>query len=237
MSSRNFIPSSTEVRVGALYQEPLLEVRESWRYTLQFAGKRITDFLCAGLGVLLLSPLLFTIAVLIRIDSRGPIFFRQQRMGRGGKAFVIWKFRTMEVDAEARLKDLEAQNESAGGVLFKMREDPRVTRIGKFLRRTSLDELPQLFNVLQGSMSLVGPRPLQLRDYYLAIQFHRDTMSHRSALLPGVTGLWQVSGRSEVTFDDMLRLDLFYKENWSIWLDLYILWRTVVVVLARQGAY
>lgn len=237
MSSRNFIPSSTEVSVGSLYQNSILEVRESWRYTIQFTSKRIIDFLCAGLGVLFLSPLMFVIAVLIRLDSNGPIFFRQQRIGRGEKAFVIWKFRTMEVNAETRLKDLEKHNESAGGVLFKMREDPRVTRVGKFLRRTSLDELPQLFNVLQGSMSLVGPRPLQLRDYYLAVQLHRDTFLQRTALLPGVTGLWQVSGRSEVTFDDMLQLDLFYKENWSIWLDLRILWRTIVVVLARRGAY
>lgn len=238
MSSPNFIPSSrSDASVGSLYQEPVLTVRESWHHTIQFICKRTIDFLGAGLGVLLLSPLLIFIAILIRLDSQGPIFFRQERIGRGGKTFVIWKFRTMEINAEDRLKDLEKLNESGGGVLFKMREDPRVTTVGKFLRRTSLDELPQLFNVLQGSMSLVGPRPLQLRDYYLAIKSHRDNLPYRNALLPGVTGLWQVSGRSEITFDDMLRLDLFYKANWSFWLDLQILWRTVLVVLARRGAY
>lgn len=238
MSSPNFIPSPTsEVSVSSLYQEPILRSR-SWHYILQSLSKRILDFLGAGLGVLLLSPLLLAIALLVRLDSKGPIFFRQERVGRKGKKFVIWKFRTMEVNAEERLKELEQHNESGGGVLFKIREDPRVTRVGKFLRRTSLDELPQLFNVLQGSMSLVGPRPLQLRDYYLAIKsYNEDNMTQRATMLPGVTGLWQVSGRSEVTFNDMLQMDLFYQENWSFWLDLRILWRTVVVVLLRKGAY
>jgi len=237
MSSPNFIPSPTsEVSVSSLYQEPILRVR-SWQYTLQCLGKRLLDFLGAGLGVLFLSPLLLAIALFIRLDSEGPIFFRQHRIGRNGKAFVIWKFRTMEVNAEEKLKELEQHNESEGGVLFKMKEDPRVTRVGKFLRRTSLDELPQLFNVLQGSMSLVGPRPLQLRDYYLAIKDYNDDMSQRATMLPGVTGLWQVSGRSEVTFNDMLQMDLFYQENWSFWLDLSILWQTVLVVLLRKGAY
>lgn len=237
MSSPNFIPSPTsEVSVSSLYQTPILRV-QSWHYTLQFFSKRMIDVLGAGLGVLLLSPLLFAIAVLIRLDSPGPIFFRQHRMGRHGKDFVIWKFRTMEVNAEEKLKELEQLNESEGGVLFKMKEDPRITRIGKFLRRTSLDELPQLFNVLQGSMSLVGPRPLQFRDYYLAIKDYHDDMLQRATMLPGVTGLWQVSGRSEVTFNDMLQMDLFYQENWSFWLDLRILWQTVLVVLLRKGAY
>lgn len=238
MSSPNFIPSpSSEVSVSSLYQAPILQVRESWRYTVQCLSKRIIDFFGAGLGVLLSSPLLLAIALLIRLDSKGPIFFRQHRMGRGEKTFVIWKFRTMEINAEERLKELEQLNESEGGVLFKMKEDPRVTRMGKFLRRTSLDELPQLFNVLQGSMSLVGPRPLQLRDYYLSMKDHRENMLQRATMLPGVTGLWQVSGRSEVTFNDMLQMDLFYQENWSFWLDLRILWQTVVVVLLRKGAY
>ncbi|MES1021727.1 sugar transferase [Gloeocapsa sp. BRSZ] len=237
MSSPNFIPSpSSEVRVSSLYQEPILQAG-SWFYTVQFFSKRIIDFFGAGLGVLLLSPLLIAIALLIRLDSKGPIFFRQYRMGRGEKTFVIWKFRTMEVNAEEKLKELEQLNESEGGVLFKMKQDPRVTRVGKFLRRTSLDELPQLFNVLQGSMSLVGPRPLQLRDYYLAMNDYRESMLQRAVMLPGVTGLWQVSGRSEVTFKDMLQMDLLYQNNWCFWLDMRILWQTVLVVLSRKGAY
>ncbi|OKH24030.1 sugar transferase [Chroogloeocystis siderophila] len=237
MSSPNFIPSaSSEVRVSSLYSDQILQAR-SWFYTVQFVGKRIIDFCGAGLGVVLLSPLLLTIALLIRLDSKGPIFFRQYRMGRGEKTFVIWKFRTMEVNAEEKLKELEQLNESEGGVLFKMKEDPRITRVGKFLRRTSLDELPQLFNVLQGSMSLVGPRPLQLRDYYLAMNDYRENMLQRAAMLPGVTGLWQVSGRSEVTFKDMLQMDLLYQNNWCLWLDIRILWQTVLVVLSRKGAY
>lgn len=236
-------PLSAHKRLGifstAIWDKaPVLEVHESWSYTGQFIGKRIIDFLGAGLGILFLSPLLLGIALLVRLDSEGPAFFRQQRLGRGGKPFPLWKFRTMAVDAEERLKELEQLNESSGGVLFKMKEDPRVTRIGKFLRRTSLDELPQLFNVLQGHISLVGPRPLQLRDCALALKkVNRDVFAKRLTLMPGVTGLWQVSGRSDVAFDDMLHLDIQYVENWSLWLDLRILWQTVLVVFTNKGAY
>lgn len=220
-------------------QAPILEVHELWSYTAQFICKRVIDFLGAGLGILLLSPLMLIIALLIRLDSEGPIFFRQQRLGRGGKPFLVWKFRTMVVNAEKHLKQLEQLNESEGGVLFKMKDDPRVTRIGKVLRRTSLDELPQLFNVLQGHMSLVGPRPLQLRDCTLAmtIKAYREAFAKRVTLMPGVTGLWQVSGRSEVAFEDMLHLDIDYIENWSLWLDLRIIWQTIIVVLTGKGAY
>ncbi len=235
-------PLSAHKRLGFLSSSvsdkaTVLEVHESWSYTAQFLGKRVIDFLGAGLGIIFLSPLMLGIALLIRLDSQGPVFFRQQRLGRGGKPFLLWKFRTMVVNAEERLKELEQLNESDGGVLFKMKEDPRVTRIGKFLRRTSLDELPQLFNVLQGHISLVGPRPLQLRDCALAIKANRDVFAKRLTLMPGVSGLWQVSGRSDVTFDDMLRLDIHYIENWSLWLDLRILWQTVLIVVTRKGAY
>ncbi len=218
-------------------QAPVLEVRESWSYTAQYIAKRVIDFVGAGLGIVLLSPLMLGIALLIRLDSPGPIFFRQQRLGRGGKPFLVWKFRTMVVNAEQLLKELEQLNESAGGVLFKMKEDPRVTRIGKFLRRTSLDELPQLFNVLQGHISLVGPRPLQLRDCDLAIAAHPDAFAKRLTVRPGVTGLWQVSGRSEVAFNDMLHLDIDYIQNWSLQLDLRIISQTIQVVLTSKGAY
>lgn len=207
------------------------------RYTLQFVSKRIIDILGAGVGILLLSPLMLAIALVISLDSKGPIFFRQERLGRGGKPFSIWKFRTMVVNAERLLQDLEHLNESEGGILFKMREDPRITRVGKFLRRTSLDELPQLFNVLQGTMSLVGPRPLQLRDCTLAVENHHATFVKRAELMPGVTGLWQISGRSEVSFEYMLHLDIIYRDRWSLWLDFYIIWQTFVVVITGKGAY
>lgn len=215
----------------------LLEVRESWHYTAQLLGKRVIDIFGAGLGIFLFSPLMLGIAVLIRLDSAGPVFFRQQRLGHGGKPFKVCKFRTMEVNAEQRLKELEQLNESEGGVLFKMKSDPRVTRIGKILRSTSLDELPQLFNVLQGHMSLVGPRPLQLRDCALGSRAYGDTFAKRLTVMPGVTGLWQVSGRSEIAFKDMLDLDIHYVEHWSLWLDLRIIWRTIQVVVTSKGAY
>lgn len=202
-----------------------------------FLLKRLLDLVVCGLGILILSPLLLLIAVLIYLDSPGPIFFRQERIGLGRQVFRVWKFRTMVVDAEKRLVDLEAQNESRGGVLFKLKADPRVTRLGQFLRRTSLDELPQLFNVLRGQMSLVGPRPLQLRDCNLAFQADSARFEHRLTVLPGVTGLWQVSGRSELCFDDLLHLDEQYIREWSLMLDLRILLKTVVVVLLRKGAY
>lgn len=234
-------PLSTRKRLGIFSNRvgntSVLEVRQSWDYTTQFIGKRIVDFLGAGLGLLFLSPVLLIIALAIHLDSVGPVFFRQQRLGRSGKPFLVCKFRTMEVNAEQRLKDLEQLNESQGGVLFKLKADPRVTRIGKFLRRTSLDELPQLFNVLQGQMSLVGPRPLQLRDCKLAIESNREAFIKRLTSMPGMTGLWQVSGRSEVAFDDMLRLDLYYIDRWSLLLDLQIIWRTIRVLLTARGAY
>lgn len=223
---------------GATWHKALvLEVRESWQYRAQLFCKQVIDFSGAGLGILLFSPLMLGIALLICLDSEGPVLFRQARLGRNGKPFSVCKFRTMEVNAEKRLKELEQLNESQGGVLFKMRSDPRVTRIGKILRSTSLDELPQLFNVLQGHMSLVGPRPLQLRDCDLAIKTNRDTFARRLAVMPGVTGLWQVSGRSEIAFDDMLRLDIYYVEQWSLWMDLRIILQTILVVLTSKGAY
>jgi lipopolysaccharide/colanic/teichoic acid biosynthesis glycosyltransferase len=198
--------------------------------------KRLLDLLVAGAAVVLLSPLLVLIAALIRLDSPGPVFFRQQRLGLGGKPFRIWKFRTMVVDAERQLARLESKNESQGGVLFKMQHDPRVTALGRFLRSSSLDELPQLFNVLQGNMSLVGPRPLQLRDCEQACDLDAESFARRCTGIPGITGLWQVSGRSGLGFDDMLDLDLDYIEHWSFLRDLELLVRTIPAVLMRRGA-
>ncbi|WP_435018708.1 sugar transferase [Tundrisphaera sp. TA3] len=198
--------------------------------------KRAIDVVGAGLGLVLLLPVIAAIAVLIRLESRGPILFRQARMGLGGRTFFCLKFRTMIPDAESRLRELEALNEVAGGVLFKIKDDPRVTRLGRFLRKTSLDEIPQLWNVLMGEMSLVGPRPLQIRDSQKLADINPLGYAHRLSVMPGVTGPWQVGGRSDADSETMIRLDLEYVENWSLGLDLRILLRTVWVVLARSGA-
>jgi lipopolysaccharide/colanic/teichoic acid biosynthesis glycosyltransferase len=168
----------------------------------------------------------------IRLDDQGPVFFRQTRVGRVGQTFKLFKFRTMVVDAEQRMQELEALNEGAG-VLFKMRKDPRVTNVGAMLRRWSLDELPQLFNVLIGDMSLVGPRPALPRE----VARYGDHMRRRLAVKPGITGLWQVSGRSGLSWEEAFRLDLRYVDNWSIVLDLQILWKTFSAVIHGSGAY
>jgi lipopolysaccharide/colanic/teichoic acid biosynthesis glycosyltransferase len=199
-------------------------------------AKRSMDLAGSFLGLFFLSPVLAVIALLVRLDSRGPIFFRQERMGLGGRVFGCLKFRTMVPDAEQRLRDLEARNESVGGVLFKIKDDPRVTPLGRFLRSSSLDELPQLWNVLVGEMSLVGPRPLQLRDSEKLENLDPEGYARRLSVMPGITGPWQVGGRSDVDSGRMLGLDLGYVENWSIGVDLAILVKTVVVVLGRRGA-
>lgn len=196
--------------------------------------KRGFDLIAGSIILMCLSPILLAIAIAIKFDSPGPILYKQTRVGLKGSHFKIWKFRTMVANAEKLQKQLEAQNEIQGGVMFKMKDDPRVTRVGKFLRRYSLDELPQIFNVLRGEMSLVGPRPFPLRDVegFSAHHFIRQEV------LPGITGLWQVSGRSDVVdFDDVFRLDLTYIQNWSIALDFRILFQTIKVVIAKEGAY
>jgi len=195
-------------------------------------GKRVLDVVAAGVGLVLLAPVFAVIAVVIRLDDGGPVFFRQTRVGRGGREFSILKFRTMCVDAEARMAALERANEGAGP-LFKLRNDPRVTRVGAFLRRTSLDELPQLWNVLTGSMSLVGPRPALPRE----VAMYEDFADRRLLVTPGITGLWQVSGRSDLDWAEGVRLDLHYVENWSFLHDVVILARTIPSVLRSHGAY
>jgi exopolysaccharide biosynthesis polyprenyl glycosylphosphotransferase len=199
-----------------------------------FLVKRGFDFLMAAITLLLTAPLYFTIALLIRLDSAGPIFYKQTRVGLRGQQFKVWKFRTMVTNADQLQKELESQNEMKDGIMFKMKDDPRITKVGKFLRRYSLDELPQLFNVLLGEMSVIGPRPFPLRD----VEKFDDHHFIRHEVLPGITGLWQVSGRSEITdFEEVVRLDTTYIENWSLWLDVHILLRTVKVVFQRRGAY
>lgn len=201
---------------------------------IDFLVKRCFDFVVSAILIILLSPLLLAISLIIKLDSPGPFFYRQERVGLHEDTFKVLKFRTMYVDADKLQRQLESQNEMKDGVLFKMKDDPRVTRVGKFLRRSSLDELPQLFNILFGQMSLVGPRPLPLRDVEKFSEHHFI----RHEVLPGITGLWQVSGRSNITnFEEVVRLDTFYIANWSIWLDLRILLQTALVLLKKQGAY
>jgi lipopolysaccharide/colanic/teichoic acid biosynthesis glycosyltransferase len=204
---------------------------------LQSWFKRAIDVTGASLGLLLLSPVLWVIVLLIRLDSPGPVLFRQVRRGYRGNPFQVLKFRTMTIDAEQRLVDLECSNESDGGVLFKLRQDPRVTRIGSILRRFSLDELHQLINVLRGEMSLVGPRPLQIRDSERLLALDPQGYKQRLEVLPGVSGPWQVGGRSKLNYERMVQLDVDYVENWSLGRDVLIICKTFFVVLFRVGAY
>ncbi|MEV4702332.1 sugar transferase [Actinoplanes sp. NPDC049316] len=194
--------------------------------------KSVFDVSIAALLLVLLAPVFLVIALVIKLDTGGPVFFRQIRVARGGEMFRMYKFRTMHTDAEARIAAMREQNEFAG-VLFKIREDPRVTRCGRFLRRYSLDELPQLINVLLGEMSLVGPRPPLPSE----VEQYPQDMRRRLVVKPGMTGLWQVSGRSDLSWEDSIRLDLRYVENWSLTVDLVILMRTAMVVLRGAGAY
>jgi exopolysaccharide biosynthesis polyprenyl glycosylphosphotransferase len=211
---------------------PLFELRPPVFAGTDWLMKRAFDLLVSAAVLVVLLPLWLAIAVAIKVTSRGPILYRDRRIGLAEHEFGMLKFRTMYRDAAQQQQSLEAQNE-AGGALFKIRDDPRVTPVGKVLRRFSLDEAPQVLNVLWGEMSLVGPRPLPVRDYELLDDWHRK----RYLVLPGMTGLWQISGRSSLTFDDLVRLDFYYLENWSVWLDITILAKTVPAVFSRRGAY
>ncbi len=211
---------------------PLFELGPPAFEGIDFALKRTFDIVGATLLLIVLSPLLLALTLAVVLTSRGPILFRSMRRGIGQRPFACLKFRTMHTDAEERQADLEELNE-ASGALFKIRDDPRLTPVGRFLRRFSLDELPQLINVLRGEMSLVGPRPLPERDYTMLEDWHRK----RYLVLPGITGLWQVSGRSELDFDDLVHLDFLYLEHWSLALDLTILLKTIPAVISRRGAY
>jgi exopolysaccharide biosynthesis polyprenyl glycosylphosphotransferase len=210
---------------------PLLHVEEPTVAGVGWLMKGIIDRAAAAFGLLLLSPLFGVTALIIRFTDKGPVFFRQERVGRGGQSIRVWKFRTMYVDAEQRLAHLLEGNET-DGLLFKMKDDPRITKAGHWLRRLSIDELPQLINVLMGEMSLVGPRPLPVKDE----EFLGD-VRRRLLVRPGITGLWQVSGRSNLSWEDAVRLDLYYVDNWSPMFDVMILWKTVFAVMQRDGAY
>jgi exopolysaccharide biosynthesis polyprenyl glycosylphosphotransferase len=198
----------------------------------QAVAKRGFDLVVASLGLLLTLPLWLVIAVMVKATSPGPVLFRQRRVGQRGRPFTILKFRTMRVGADEMLHELRALNE-ADGPLFKLRHDPRVTKVGRWLRHWSLDELPQLLNVVKGDMSLVGPRPPlpeEVREY-------EEWQFDRLEVPPGITGLWQISGRSDLSFDEYVRLDLFYIENWSLAYDLFIVAKTIPVLLSKRGAY
>ncbi|GAB1694525.1 hypothetical protein KRM28CT15_63280 [Krasilnikovia sp. M28-CT-15] len=211
---------------------PMLHVEHPRLHGGARVVKDVVDRVGAVLLLVLFGPLLVTVALCVRLTSRGPVLFRQVRVGRDGRLFRIFKFRSMYVDAEARLAELKHLNEH-DGVLFKIRDDPRVTRVGRWLRRLSLDELPQLLNVLAGQMSLVGPRP----PLPVEVAAYADDVRRRLAVKPGMTGLWQVSGRSDLPWEEAVRLDLRYVENWSLSLDLVILLRTMTAVLRSSGAY
>jgi exopolysaccharide biosynthesis polyprenyl glycosylphosphotransferase len=198
----------------------------------QAFAKRTFDVVVSTVGLLLIWPLLLAVAIAIKLDDRGPVLFRQQRVGLHRQLFTVLKFRTMVLEAENRLAELASRNE-ADGPLFKLRNDPRITRVGRFLRRYSLDELPQLFNVLKGEMSLVGPRPPLPTE----VALYEDWQLDRLEVRPGITGLWQVSGRSELSFEEYVRLDLFYIENWSMLYDLFVVAKTIPILLLPRGAY
>jgi exopolysaccharide biosynthesis polyprenyl glycosylphosphotransferase len=211
---------------------PLFEVGYPRLDNTQQSLKRLLDVTGSLLGLILLSPLLLAVSLAVKLTSSGPVLFRQKRVGADEKVFICYMFRSMYEDAEARQEELEALNEVDGAV-FKIKNDPRITPIGHFIRRWSIDELPQLINVLKGEMSLVGPRPLPLRDFERMSEMHK----RRLAAIPGMSGYWQISGRSNLSFDDMVRLDLYYIENWSLSFDIKIILKTLGAVLRREGAY
>jgi exopolysaccharide biosynthesis polyprenyl glycosylphosphotransferase len=211
---------------------PLFTLRPPVFEGIDYALKRTFDLVLSVVGLVLLAPILLIIGIAIKLSSKGPAIYRSVRPGMAGKPFYCFKFRTMREHAEQIQADLEPLNEQSGA-LFKIRDDPRLTAIGRFLRRYSLDELPQLVNVVRGEMSLVGPRPLPMRDFEKLEDWHKK----RYLVLPGITGLWQVSGRAELDFDDLVRLDFVYLERWSVFLDLSILLKTIPAVLSRRGAF
>jgi exopolysaccharide biosynthesis polyprenyl glycosylphosphotransferase len=212
---------------------PLLHVEEPELSGLRKVMKATVEWLFATAAFLLVLPLLILLAIIVRLDSQGAPLFRQTRIGKNGHAFTVYKIRTMRADAESLLDSLREQNESTDGLLFKIRDDPRITRVGVFLRKWSLDELPQLWNVVRGDMALVGPRPPLPGE----VAQYGAEVARRLLVRPGITGLWQVSGRSNLSWDDSVRLDLYYVENWSLALDAMIVWKTLFAIFRQEGAY
>jgi exopolysaccharide biosynthesis polyprenyl glycosylphosphotransferase len=211
---------------------PLLNMEPVAQDSQQLLAKRVFDVTCTLLALPILIPIFLIVAIAIKLDSPGPVFFVQQRVGIRKYIFPMYKFRSMYVDAEEKLKEIEHLNE-AEGPIFKIKNDPRITRLGRFIRKTSIDELPQLINVLKGEMSLVGPRPMSIRDVDL---FDHGVQRKRFSVQPGLTCIWQISGRSNLPFEKWLELDLEYIENWNFWLDLKILLKTLPAVVKSSGA-
>lgn len=202
--------------------------------TYEQVVKRLVDILGGFVGCVLFAPIMLVTAIAIKIDSPGPVFFKQVRVGQNGRHFKIYKFRSMYIDAEERKKELMAQNEIDGGIMFKMKDDPRITRVGKFIRKFSIDELPQFFNVLLGSMSLVGTRPPTVDE----VEKYARKHWRRISIKPGLTGMWQVSGRSNITdFEEIVEMDVEYIDNWSLFMDIRLIFKTVWVVLKHEDAY
>lgn len=195
--------------------------------------KRLFDITIATTTLILLSPFFLLVAIIIRVDSKGPFLFYQDRIGKQGQPFKMWKFRSMYVDAEERLNELRRNNEMQGGVLFKMKRDPRITRVGRLIRKSSIDELPQLWNVLKGEMSLVGPRPPLPNE----VAQYTNYQYRRLSVTPGITCIWQISGRSKIPFEQQVEMDLEYIDKQSFWLDFVILLKTIPAVLRANGAY
>ena len=220
---------SIDVPIGANVRD----IRISEGKSVAFWIKRYLDLVVSYLFLILLLPIFALIAILIKVDSPGPIFYKHYRIGLKGRQFRMWKFRTMVATASALQHTLESKNQAKGGVLFKLKVDPRCTKVGRFLRRYSLDELPQIINVIKGEMSLVGPRPLAVRD---AAQLPMD-MLFRHDVLPGITGLWQIKGRSSLDVKDLYLWDSTYIEKWSLFLDMSILLQTVAIVINGHGSY
>lgn len=241
LASRNIglimAPALTDIAGPRIHTQqvaglPLIHVTAPTLEGGQRVAKRLFDVVVSGVLILLTSPVMILVAIAVKLDSRGPVLFRQDRVGMEGEHFQMLKFRSMVLDAEAQLAELELRNEGEG-LLFKIKDDPRITRSGRTLRKYSLDELPQLFNILGGSMSLVGPRPPLPRE----VAAYEHDVRRRLLVKPGLTGLWQVSGRSNLSWQDSVRLDLYYVENWSLAGDLVIILRTVRAVFQSTGAY
>lgn len=227
-----FTSASSRTEVNELGSAPVITFSSIPFDTLRLAPKRALDIVGAAMLLVAVSPVMLIVLILTKLESDGPAIFMQERIGLNKRRFRIYKFRTMVANAEALLSQIESKNEAQGPV-FKIKDDPRITRIGRFLRKSSIDELPQLFNVLKGDMSLVGPRPLPVRDY---AGFSEDWQRRRFSVRPGITCLWQISGRSSISFDQWMRLDMQYIDQWSLWLDMKILARTIPAVLKGSGA-
>ena len=227
---RDVTPERMTVR--PLGRHPVVYLEPARRFGWRAVAKRVFDVALSGVGLLIVSPILLVSAIAIKCTSPGPVLFKQERVGRHGRTFEVLKLRTMVQDAEARLSEVMEQNES-DGPLFKLKDDPRITRVGRILRKLSIDELPQLWNVVRGDMSLVGPRPALPRE----VDDWNEELHERLRVRPGITGMWQVSGRSDSGFSEYQRLDLFYVDNWSIVIDMGILLRTIPAVISGRGAH